>query len=216
MKKSFLLFVFATLTLAASAQMGNWYAGGVVGVTSNGAENAAGNKTTTSYWAFGPEVGTFLKDDIQLGMFLGIGGSSQKDANGKIYKSSTFSPTIYSRKFFKITDNFSTFGGLYLNITSGSTTTYSTPNTTTDQSGFGISLGVGVAYALSPRFTAVGQYGLLGYRHTNDKTNGTADGGDSSFGFGVNTIGYSTLGQGNGSGAVFNIGIYYTFKRGGE
>jgi hypothetical protein len=212
MKKVILLFVFALANIMAYAQTGSWYLGGVAGVSSNASENASGNTTTSTDWAFGPEVGTFLKDDIQLGVFLGLSGGKTKDDAGDISKYSIFSPTLYGRKFFKITDNFSTFAGLYLNIGSGSSTNYTGTPTTTDLSGFGIRLGVGVAYALSPRFTAVGQYGLLGYQSTNEKVNGTDDGGDTSFGFGVNTVGYGTLVQGNGSGAVFNIGIYYTIK----
>jgi hypothetical protein len=208
MKKSILLFVFALANIMVYAQTGSWYLGGVAGLSSNGSENASGNTTTSTDWAFAPEVGTFLKDDIQLGVFLGLSGGKTKDDVGDISKYSIFSPTIYSRKFFKITDNFSTFAGLYLNIGTGSSTSYSGTPTTTDLSGFGIRLGVGVAYALSPRFTAVGQYGLLGYQSTNEKVNGTDSGGDNSFGFGVNTVGYGTLVQGNGSGAVFNIGIY--------
>lgn len=211
MKKSILLFAFAVASIMAYAQTGSWYIGGVAGVTSNASENAAGNTTTSTDWALGPEGGTFLRDDIQLGLFLGLSGGKTKDDNGDISKYSVFSPTVYGRKFFKITDNFSTFAGLYLNIGTGSTTSYFTGGSvTTDLSGFGVRVGVGVAYALSPRFTAVGQYGVLGYQSTKEKVNGSDSGGDSSFGFGVNTVGYGTLAQGNGSGAVFNIGIYYT------
>jgi hypothetical protein len=64
-------------------------------------------------------------------------------------------------------------------------------------------VGVGVAYALSPRFTAVGQYGLLGFQSTKDKLDGEETTKDSSFDFGVNTTG----------GSVFNIGLYYTIKQ---
>jgi len=69
--------------------------------------------------------------------------------------------------------------------------------------GFGARVGVGVAYALSPRFTAVGQYGVLRFRSTKDEVDGDEVSKDSDFDFGVNTTG----------GSVFNIGIYYTFKQ---
>ncbi len=144
----------------------------------------------------------------------GWSGSSEKDDNGKIFTSTNFSPTVYVRKFFKVTDNFSTFAGFYLNYANGKTTDYTfTPSTESTSSGVGLRLGVGVAYALSPRFTAVGQYGLMGYQSTTNKVDGNNTGTDSSFNFGVNTVGSSTLSQGNGSGAVFNVGIYYTFKK---
>lgn len=214
MKNALLLLVFAAATMTASAQTGNWYIGGVGGFGSSTNESPSGFKTTNSNWAFGPEVGTFIKDDIQLGLYLGISGSSQKNDNGDIESTTSFSPTIYGRKFFKITDNFSTFAGLYLNISSGTTKDYTnTPTTESTQSGFGVRLGVGIAYALSPRFTAVGQYGLMGYQSTSSKVDGNNAGSNSSFDFGVNTIGSSTLSQGNGSGSVFNIGLYYTLKQ---
>ena len=44
------------------------------------------------------------------------------------------------------------------------------------------------------------------------KDNGNETGKESDFNVGVNTVGSSSFVQGNGSGAVFNIGIYYTFK----
>jgi hypothetical protein len=214
MKKALILVVIVATSFDGFSQAGSWYVGGVVGYASSSEKIPGGNTTSTSSWALGPEAGTFLKDDIQLGLVLGIGGSSQKDDGGDIYSISTLTPTVYGRKFFKITDNFSTFAGLYLNFLSGSQTNYTGGGGSNEikQSGFGFRVGVGVAYALSPRFTAVGQYGLLGYTSVTSKFNGNETDTTSSFDFGVNTTGSNTLSQGNGSGAVFNIGIYYTFK----
>jgi hypothetical protein len=215
MKKALILVAIVAVSFDGFSQAGSWYVGGVVGYSSSTDKVPGGNTTTTSTWALAPEVGTFLKDDIQLGAFLGIGGGSSIDDGGDIYSQSTLIPTIYGRKFFKITGNFSTFAGLYLNFISGSTTNYFTGGSNeTKNSGFGFRLGVGVAYALSPRFTAVGQYGLLGYTSVTNKLNGTEVSSESNLDFGVNTTGYSGLSEGNGSGAVFNIGIYYTFKQG--
>jgi len=56
---------------------------------------------------------------------------------------------------------------------------------------------------LSPRFTAVGQYGVLGYQSVSNKVAGNNAGSTSSLNFNVNTV---------GTGSVFNIGLYYTFK----
>jgi hypothetical protein len=212
MKKNLLILALVASATIASAQKGSFYIGGVVGYSSTSSTSAFGNKTDTKNWAFGPEGGTFLKDDIQLGLALGISGSSSAYNGSDTYKTSSVSPTVYGRKFFKVTDNFSLFSGLYINYTSGKTTTYGPGSVENTQTGFGVRLGVGVAYALSPRFTALGQYGLLGYQSLKNKTNGSDNGSDSNFSFGVNTVGSSTLVQGNGSGAVFNIGIYYTFK----
>lgn len=212
MKKSLLTILFVSLTLVLVAQSGNWYVGGVGGFGSSTDKNASGFRTYNSNWAFGPEVGTFLKDDLAVGLALGLSGSSRKNDNRDIQSTNAFSPTIYGRKFFSITENFSAFAGLYLNFSSGTTNNYlQNPTEVTVQSGFGARLGVGIAYALTPRFTAIGQYGLIGYQTTSNKVDGVDNGGTSSFDFGVNTIGSSSLSQGNGSGSVFNIGLYYTF-----
>jgi hypothetical protein len=214
MKKVILITLFLTSGLIVSAQQGSWYVGGVVGFNSSTSKTAAGFKTTYSDWAFAPEVGTFLKDDIQVGAFLGMTGASTKNDAGKLSSESSLSPTVYARKFFKVADNFSTFAGVYLTISTGSNTIYSgATSSKTDHFGFGTRVGIGVAYALSPRFTAVGQYGLFGFQTSKYKLEGEDAGSDSSFDFGVNTVGYSSPSQGNGSGAVFNIGIYYTFKQ---
>jgi hypothetical protein len=214
MKKLILVTLFFASAGIVSAQQGSWYIGGVVGLNSSTSKTAAGSKTTYTDWAFAPEVGTFLKDDIQVGAFLGMTGGSTKNDGNNVDKYSSLSPTVYARKFFKVADNFSTFAGVYLTTSTGSNTAYSGATALkTDHFGFGTRVGIGVAYSLSPRFTAVGQYGLLGFQTTKRKVDGDDAGSDSSFDFGVNTVGYSTLSQGNGSGAVFNIGIYYTFKQ---
>src|SRR5882672_9577599 len=177
MKTALFILTLVVSSFVAMAQKGNWYVGGVVGFASNTAKATNGFKNTSSSWAFAPEAGTFLKDDIQLGLALGLSGSSDKNDNGKISTSSNLSPTVYVRKFFKVTDNFSMFAGFYLNYSKGKSTDYtSTPSIESTQSGIGLRLGVGVAYALSPRFTAVGQYGLMGYQSTSSKINGNDNG----------------------------------------
>jgi hypothetical protein len=205
MKKLLIIITCMASAFAAAAQQGTWYIGGLGGYSSDtdkGPSAASGVLTiTTTNWAFAPEIGTFLQDDIQLGIALRFEGSSVKDDNNEQRSSSTFRPIVYGRKFFKLTDNFSTFAGLYVNYSTGTDTDYLPVPTTDDTSGFGVALGIGVAYALSPRFTAVGQYGVLGYQSEAYKTDGLDAGSTSSFDFGVNTVG----------GAVFNIGLYYTF-----
>ncbi len=213
MKKQFLVLMIVLISSITYAQKGSWYIGGVAGYGTNTTEPTNGTKSTTTSWAFGPEIGTFLKNDIQLGFILGLNGSTEKDDDVKTSDFFGFSPTVYVRKFKKVTDNFSLFSGLYFNYLSGESTDFtSTPEEKFKGSGFGISLGIGAAYALSPRWTAVGQYGLLGYSTITYKQDDTETGKESDFNVGVNTVGSSSFVQGNGSGAVFNIGIYYTFK----
>jgi hypothetical protein len=203
MKKVIILICLVTWSTLAIAQQGSWYIGGLVGFGVSSNEAAGSNvKTKTTSWALSPEIGTFLKDDIQLGAVLGFGGSKDDVDGNDVEKTSTISPTIYGRKFFSITENFSTFAGIYLNLISEKETDYG-PTEETKASGFGARLGVGVAYALSPKFTAVGQYGLLGFSSVKNKVDGTEVSTDTDFGFGVNTVG----------GSVFNVGLYYTFKQ---
>jgi len=141
-----------------------------------------------------------------------LNGSTDKNGDDKTSEFFGFSPTVYVRKFKKVTDNFSLFSGLYFNYLSGEETDFTPAEEKFKASGFGISLGIGAAYALSPRFTAVGQYGLLGYSSITNKHDDTETSKESDFNIGVNTVGSSSFVQGNGSGAVFNIGLYYTFK----
>src|SRR5688572_21896821 len=212
MKKQFLVLMIVLISSISSAQKGSWYIGGVAGYGTNTMEPTNGTKSTTTSWAFGPEIGTFLKNDIQLGFILGLNGSTEKDDDVKTSDFFGFSPTVYVRKFKKVTDNFSLFSGLYFNYLSGESTAFIPTEEKFKGSGFCNSLGIGSAYALSPRFTAVGQYGLLGYSTITYKQDDTETGKESDFNVGVNTVGSSSFVQGNGSGAVFNIGIYYTFK----
>ena len=162
-----------------------------------------GGNTVTTTWAFSPEAGTFLKDDIQLGLALGLSGGKTRFDGDDEAKFTAINPTVYGRKFFKITDNFSTFAGVYLHLVNETETDYGVTTVETKGSGFGANVGVGVAYALSPKFTAVGQFGVFGFETVKNKVDGDDVDKDSTFGFGVNTVG----------GSVFNVGIYYTFKQ---
>ena len=211
MKKLCLLLMIVLISTISYAQKGSWYIGGVGGYGSHTTDPVNDVKFTSNTWAVGPEVGTFLQNDIQLGFILGLNGSSEKNGDNKIAESTNFSPTLYTRKFKKITDNFSLFAGLYFNYLSGTVKDFVPTEVKTTGSGFGINLGVGAAFALSPRWTAVGQYGLLGYSSVSFKEDGTKTSTESDFNFGVNTVGSASFVQGNGSGSVFNIGIYYTF-----
>jgi hypothetical protein len=217
MKKTFTtIAVLASLT--TFAQSGSWYVGGALGLMSNKTKTTVAgvsseSKNTT--WVVSPEIGTFLSDNWQLGLAFGINGEKQVQLNKDETTASTVSPTLYIRRFAKVSDNLSVFAGLYGNFSAGSKKEY---NNTTDTetkykvSGFGMRLGIGVAYALSDRFTAVGQYGLFGFSSKTEKFDADNKVQDSSFDFGVNTVGSSSIVEGNGA-SVFNIGLYYTFKK---
>jgi hypothetical protein len=204
MKKTLLVLSMVALSSVAMAQKGSWYAGGQVGFGSSTDKDANDKKDVTSTWNFNPEVGTFLKDDIQLGLVLGLGGSKSKFDGDETGSTTRFSPTVYGRKFFKVTDQFSTFAGLYLSLISekniDKTTGYEVEM---KSNGFGAKVGVGCTYALSPRFTAVGHLGLLNFQSVNNKVEGNDAGKSAEFGLDVNTFG----------AAAFNVGVYYTFMQ---
>src|SRR5438477_7269185 len=141
MKKKLIVLMIAFTSVTSYAQKGSWYIGGVGGYGSNSQEPTNGTKTTTNTWAFGPEIGTFLANDIQLGFILGLNGSTEKNDDTKTSESLSFSPTIYARKFQKVTDNFSLFSGLYVNYQSGTQKGFTLTETKSTGSGFGISLG---------------------------------------------------------------------------
>lgn len=215
--------IFTTIAVLASlstfAQSGSWYVGGALGYMGKTTKNTpvAGptSESKNNSWVVSPEFGTFLSDNWQLGLALGINGQKQIQTNKNETTASTVSPTLYIRRFAKVSDNLSVFAGLYGNFSGGSVK-YKDGTTgveTKDKvSGFGMRLGIGVAYALSDRFTAVGQYGLFGFSSTTTKYEAGGKSVDTGFDFGVNTVGSSNLIEGNGA-SVFNIGLYYTIKQ---
>src|SRR6478735_5877874 len=101
MKKTAWIMVLLATSTVAMAQKGSFYIGGVVGYSSSTDKAANGNKSGTSSWAFAPEAGTFLKDDIQLGLSLGLSGSNSTNNGNDTETTSNISPTVYTRKFFK-------------------------------------------------------------------------------------------------------------------
>jgi len=211
MKKTILLISFVVFAMVSMAQKGSWYLGGLVGYSSStDKDDSTGVKIVGSTWSVSPEIGTFLTKSVQLGLVVGLDGSSGKVGSNKDYTSISFSPTLYTRYFFKLTDNFSAFTGVYVSFISGTNKyySYSTGSEVEKKGthlGFGVRLGIGVAYAFSPRFTAVAQYGLAGFSSIAYKDkDGDKRNTVSAFDVGVNTV---------GTGSVFNIGLYYTFKK---
>jgi outer membrane protein len=207
MKKTIFTLAFIAFAITVLGQQGSWYLGGAVGYSSQTDKDAddSDNKTITSSWTFNPEFGTFLSDRFQLGITLGVGGSSRKVGDNKDYSRSNFSPTVYVRHFYPITEKFSAYGGVYLGLVTGSQKNYEYEdgNETeykTSMSGFNGRVGTGISYAIAPRFTIMGEYGLLSFSSVGYKNNdGDKTHTESDFGFGVNTL-----------GTVFNVGIYYT------
>jgi hypothetical protein len=189
--------IFSLLNAGAVyAQKGSWYIGGQGGYTSRTEENTNIRDIETTQWAVAPEIGTFLQDHLQLGFAVNLGGGKTEDLLTET-ETTKFSPVLYLRRFFKVGDKFATFVGVVGNVTTGNVKIDTQKN---DLSGWGANLSLGAAYALSDRWTAVGQYGLLGYTSStieNDFNKNT-----------VNNLGLNV----NSLGPVFNVGLYWTFK----
>jgi hypothetical protein len=214
MKKTIFLISFIALAVVTMAQKNSWYAGGMVGyaISNDKPESDDGVKITEATWNANPEFGTFITNTLQIGFVGGVSGYVRKYDEEKDYSSFSVSPTVYLSNFYKFTDNLSGFARIYVNYFNGKDIEYD--NTDPDEideiqtthMGFGSRLGIGIAYALSPRFTVLGQYGLVGFStvaYEDDQGNKTNT--DVDFDFGVNTV---------GSGTAFNVGIYYTFVKG--
>ncbi len=185
MKTVFLVTTIILGSIAANAQKGSWYAGGNVGLSSS---KVKGSDAKSSSWNFSPEVGTFLTDNVQLGVGLTLLGSK----TGDTYKSSQTGATVYSRYFFG-SNAFRPFVGLNVSALPGKVTNN---NVERDINTFGANINAGFGYALSSKVTAVGSFGTLGFSTTK-----TGDVTTNNFGLNAGTL-----------GERFNVGIYYTFK----
>jgi hypothetical protein len=212
MKKTVFLIAFIAFAMISMAQKGSWYVGGLVGygISTDKPESDNQDKTVETTWNMNPEFGTMITNTLQIGFVGGLSGYNEKVGDKKEYSSLSVTPSVYVRNFYRFTDNFAAFAGIYVDYLNGANKDYSYSTgsevvTQTSHVGFGSRLGIGIAYALSPRFTILGQYGLMGFStkvYQNDEGDKTHT--ENNFDFGVNTV----------SGSVFNVGLYYTFVKG--
>ncbi len=213
MKKTIFILSFLAVAMVSMAQKGSWWTGGMVGyaVSNMKPESDEADKESTISWNVNPEFGTFITNTLQIGFVGGLSGSVNKVDKDKNYSSVSISPSVYLSNFYKFTDNLSGFARIYVNYINGKDIDYvydvedKVDEIQTTHMGFGSRLGIGIAYALSPRFTVLGQYGLMGFSTVAyEDDNGDKTHTDFDFDFGVNTV---------GSGTAFNVGIYYTFVK---
>ena len=213
------LFTAALLlgALSAQAQQGSLYIGGQAGFNTSNTEVDNGTSTTTtrkaSNYSFSPEIGTFLSNQLQLGVGVTISGSRLETprTTGAATASRTnrYGGTIYGRYFFG-EGNFRPFLGLNASVLPGNRTdeTGGTVNTISKYNtlDLGANLNAGFAYGLNTRWTVVGSFGTFGFQRSTAKL----DGSDyktttTDFGLNVNTL-----------GNLFTVGVYYTFKEGAK
>lgn len=200
MKRNILITIFSMLFVAyLSAQSGNIYAGGNLGINTQSVKvESTGNTLKSNSWQVAPEIGYFVNDNIAVGLMLGIGG----DKNSLDTKTTLIRPSLYGRRFFKMNDAFHLFAGLNLGFSADKTVPKNGTAATTDKSsGFGAGVDLGGTYKLSDRFTIIGRYATLGLNTTTEKTGDTKTHTVTDFGFNVLSL-----------GPQFTVGIYYTLN----
>lgn len=190
-----LALALCLITSYAYTQEGSVYIGGMAGYSSSKNTYDNRDEVTSKEWNFSPELGTWLTDDLQIGVNVNLSGSD----NGYNLISSTLSPGLYLRRWYVLSDLFSIFGGF--NIIYISTKEENTDlgfQTKVEEKGIGTFLDFGAALSLGEKFSIVGRYAALGYQYTKVKD---TDEKTSSFGFDVDM-----------TGNPFNVGLYYTIR----
>jgi len=204
MKLLFSTMMCAVLSFSTFAQEGSYYLGGNVGFNSSKTKVGSTETSKTNSWTFSPEVGTFLTNNVQLGIGLSLKGSTTEAGNSEI-KESQYGGTLYSRYFFgEGSKAFRPFVGANLSVLPGKSETTTTVGSTSfksesDLMELGANLNAGFAYALSKKVTVVGSLGVLGFTNETEKPDGGTKITTNSFGF-----------EGNSLGNRFTIGVYLT------
>ena len=216
MRHFFLTSALAASALAAQAQQNSFYIGGQAGFNSTSTTRETGGISTTTSkqnnYSFSPEVGTFLTNQVQLGVGFTFSGTRTEGLQtvGSITPSTDvnrYGGTVYSRYFFG-EGNFRPFVGVNVSLLPGNSTTESGgPFSTTTESStldFGANINAGFGYGLTKRLAVVGSFGTFGYQSSTSKEKGTNNKiSTDSFGLNANTL-----------GNLFTVGVYYTFITG--
>jgi len=215
MKQFFLTATLALGALVAQAQKSSVYIGGQAGfnsttttITNNGISNTT---SKLNNYSFSPEVGTFLTNQVQLGVGFTFSGSRQEVPYTVGPSASTsinrYGGTVYSRYFFG-EGNFRPFVGVNVSVLPGNSTVESggVGSTTTkfNTLDFGANLNAGFGYGLTKRLAVVGSFGTFGFQSSKSKQkDGNLETKTNNFGLNANTL-----------GNLFTVGVYYTLITG--
>ena len=216
MKQFFLFAALSLSALGAQAQKNSFYIGGQAGFnsTSTDVENNGSTVTTSksNNYSFSPEIGTFLTNQVQLGVGFTFSGSRQETpssltAIGATTRINRYGGTVYSRYFFG-EGNFRPFIGLNASVLPGNSSTefVGAAGTTIKANtlDIGANLNAGFGYGLTKRVTLVGSFGTFGFQRTTSKQKGNnIETTTNNFGLNANTL-----------GNLFNVGLYFTFISG--
>ena len=205
MKYLILVLSVASLSFSSqlNAQQGSVYIGGQMSFNYS-INSSTTPKTIQIGGSVSSEMGTFLKDNIQLGAGLRFATSSIEIEDISKMNNSSYGLTVYCRRFF-LEGDFKPFVGLNTHFNFGQSVwkDLSTPSTISNSrfADYGINLNVGFAYALHPQFCVVGSFGFVGLSATTRFNANQSSTTDFNAGFDLSSLGNR-----------FNVGLYYTFK----
>jgi hypothetical protein len=212
MKVKFLTIISGLLlvtVLSASAQKGKFYLSGSVGLRTFDTSSAISGQSPTNFgstqFSLTPEVGFFLKDDLQLGVMLGYNQTSSE--SGGFFESedseNVFAPGLYLRKLFAVNDKLAFHVGLGTSLNNGSGDRKSLNFSGEEDieeytvSGFAVNLPVGVMYQLSKKVTFIASYDFISYTSRTEQIDGMDDRTiknlDVVYGAGVENAGFAPL-----------------------
>jgi len=137
MKKLLTIILVLGISSTLFAQQGSMYVGGALGF---------GNDS----WKVAPEVGTWLADDLQLGVVLTFAGSDVNSEKSRV------APHLYLRKWWSVSEKFSVYLGAnarYVSVKDQNDDTQST---------FDAFVDAGLAYAVAERWGIVGRIAAVG------------------------------------------------------
>lgn len=205
MKKLILLATALAFGINVNAQEkesvsleGRWFIMGQAGYNSS-------HEGDVQSYSFAPQIGTFVSEDIALGLGVGYIGSKEESENANVVNTNKESLLVVkplARKYWNVANNFFIFGELSVPLGFGKITNEtSLGNTTTSAeakfTNIGVQLAPGLDYYLSDNWSLEATFGLLGWNSVKPKDGDAAN----SFNFGLNS------GVDNG----VKIGIKYTF-----
>jgi hypothetical protein len=190
MKVKFLTIISGLLlvtVLSTSAQKGKFYISGSVGLRTFETVSSISSPNPSSFnsseFSLTPEVGFFLKDDLQLGIILGY-DQTTSESGGFIEADdleNIFAPGLYLRKLFAVNDKLAFHAGLSASLNNGSGDRKSLNFSGEEEieeytvSGFAVNLPVGVMYQLSKKVTFIASYDFISYTSRTEQIDGMDD-----------------------------------------
>jgi outer membrane protein len=198
-RKSKILIVLALMvaqTSYAQLESGNILLGGELSISSNGNQNTF-NFAPTGYF--------FISDQLALGGSVGFGTSRNNPGEDDYNRFNSFGITPAARYFWNLSEQAYIYGRGSIGFSTFNSKQY-TGNTTVDNfngSQFGIGLGTGVMYILSPQLSIDLGINIINFSRSS-RTTPTGVGQevttiDTSFRFGIDTF-------------TPSFGLYYIIK----